>query len=271
MSSDDLVIPGALARVLSDVAAERIAQEAMWGAQDFPDGSGPEWNAAADEAKAACREAAELGTLTWRHILAEEFFEAMAESEPGPLRAELVQTAAVAVKWIQSLDRRHGYVRHRPAAAQGDPPALLRHGVRALLLDGDDLLLFRRTKPGRPLYWTTPGGGVDATDPSPQAALRRELDEELGATVGELRQVYSLAEQTPVGDYQHTFYACRLVSLDLSRRHGAEFSNPARGQYDLERVPCTPEALARIDLRPELLATYLQETAPLLPHLAPAP
>lgn len=271
MSSDDLVIPGALARVLSDVAAERIAQQAMWGAQDFPDGSGPECQAAAAAAKAACQDAAEKGMLTWRHILAEEFSEAIAESEPGPLREELVQTAAVAVQWIQSLDRRHGYARHRPAAAQGDPPALLRHGVRALLLDGDDLLLLRRTKPGRPLYWTTPGGGVDPTDPSPQDALRRELDEELGATVGELRQVYSLAEQTPVGDYQHTFYACRVVSMDLSRRHGPEFSDPAKGQYDLDRIPCVAEALARINLRPELLATYLQETAHELPHLAPNP
>jgi 8-oxo-dGTP pyrophosphatase MutT (NUDIX family) len=266
---DDLTIPGALARVLSDVAAERIAQEAIWGAQDFPDGTGPEGHAAAEEAKAACRSAAAEGTLAWRHILAEEFLEALAESEPGPLRTELVQTAAVAVKWIQSLDCRHGYVRHRPPQAQGDPPALLRHGVRALLLDGTDLILFRRTKPGRDLYWTTPGGGVDPGDPDPQTALRRELDEELGATAGDLRQVFTLAEQTPVGDYRHTFYVCRLISMDLSRRHGPEFSDPAKGRYDVERVPCTPEALARVNLRPELLAAYLHESAADLPRLAP--
>jgi 8-oxo-dGTP pyrophosphatase MutT (NUDIX family) len=264
-------IPGALARVLSDVAAERIAQDARWGVQDLPDGTGASGLAAADEAKRACREAAGDGTLTWRHILSEEFLEALAESEPGPLRTELVQTAAVAVKWIQTLDRRHGHVRHRPSPGpQGDPPALLRHAVRALLLDGDDLILIRRTKPGRPLYWTTPGGGVEPGDESPEAALRRELDEELGATADGFLPVFTVAEQTPVGDYWHSFFLCRLVSMDLSRRHGPEFSDPARGAYDVERVPCTPEALAVLNLNPALLVPYLQDHAADLPGLLPA-
>ncbi|MEW2357061.1 nucleoside triphosphate pyrophosphohydrolase [Spirillospora sp. NPDC029432] len=95
-----------LARVLDDVAAERRAQDRLWGVQEFPDGTGPEHTAQAEAAKGDCAAAAERGELTWRHILAEEFFEALAESDPSLLRAELVQTAAVAVKWIQALDRR---------------------------------------------------------------------------------------------------------------------------------------------------------------------
>lgn len=50
--------------------------------------------------------AAEHGGLTWRHILAEEMFEALAESDPAKLRAELVQVAAVAVQWVEAIDRR---------------------------------------------------------------------------------------------------------------------------------------------------------------------
>ncbi|MFD0687443.1 nucleoside triphosphate pyrophosphohydrolase [Actinomadura fibrosa] len=103
-------VPGSLARVLSDVADEREAQDRMWGVQEFPDGSGPEFTPRAEDAKRECGEAAADGRLTWRHILAEEFFEALAESDPARLRNELVQTAAVAVKWIQSLDRRRGAV-----------------------------------------------------------------------------------------------------------------------------------------------------------------
>jgi 8-oxo-dGTP pyrophosphatase MutT (NUDIX family) len=264
VSAGEQKISGRLARVLTDVAAERLAQDARFGIQEFPDGTGPERAPAAEAAKQACQEAKARGEITWRHILTEEFLEALAESEPGPLRAELVQTAAVAVKWIQALDRRTGYVRHQPG------PGILRHAVRALLLDDEDrLVLFRRVKPGRPLYWTTPGGGVDPEDPDPQAALRRELDEELGATAGPMRQVYVIAEQTPVGDYFHTFYVCRLRSMDLSRRHGPELADPDRGRYEVDRVPCTPSALAGIDLKPALLPAYLADHAAELPALLP--
>jgi ADP-ribose pyrophosphatase YjhB (NUDIX family) len=49
------------------------------------------------------------------------------------------------------------------------------------LIDDDGrLLLIKRTKPGQAPYWTTPGGGVEDTDESVEAALQRELAEELG-------------------------------------------------------------------------------------------
>ncbi|WP_240809981.1 nucleoside triphosphate pyrophosphohydrolase [Actinomadura sp. WMMA1423] len=105
--------PGSLAGVLADVAAEREAQDRMWGVQEFPDGTGSAFTARAEEAKQECATAGSRGELTWRHILAEEFFEALAETDPGNLRGELVQTAAVAVQWIQSLDRRYCRTAHQ--------------------------------------------------------------------------------------------------------------------------------------------------------------
>ncbi|WP_233618050.1 nucleoside triphosphate pyrophosphohydrolase [Actinomadura sp. WAC 06369] len=97
-----------LQKVLADVAAERDAQERTWGVQDFPDGTGPAFTERADQSKRDCADAAASGELAWRHILAEEFSEALAESDLVLLRGELVQTAAVAVQWIQALDRRNG-------------------------------------------------------------------------------------------------------------------------------------------------------------------
>lgn len=145
----------------------------------------------------------------------------------------------------------------------------MRRAVRALLLDGDALVLFRRTRPGRPVYWTTPGGKIEPADAGPEAALRRELDEELGATAGPVRQVFACGEQSP-GLYRlNTFYVCRLTSMDLSRRHGPEFENPANGRYDVDLVPCTAGGLASIDLIPELLAAYLRDHAADLPGLVP--
>ncbi|MEV0612465.1 hypothetical protein AB0I81_04005 [Nonomuraea sp. NPDC050404] len=103
----DAGVPGSLARVLAEVAAERAAQDRRFGMQVLPDGTGGD--AAAFESDLTRRltgKAAEAGALTWRHILEEEVMEAFAESDPRRLREELVQVAAVAVKWAQALDRR---------------------------------------------------------------------------------------------------------------------------------------------------------------------
>jgi 8-oxo-dGTP pyrophosphatase MutT (NUDIX family) len=145
----------------------------------------------------------------------------------------------------------------------------VRRGVRALLLDGGSLVLLRRTVPGRPVYWTTPGGRIEPADASPEAALRRELDEELGATAGPVRQVFACAEQSPEIHRLNTFYVCRLVAMDLSRRHGPEFDDPAKGRYDVDRVPCTPAALEPLRLVPEVLSAYLRDHAGDLPGLVP--
>ncbi|WP_405393376.1 hypothetical protein [Microbispora hainanensis] len=102
----DYGLPGSLHIVLTEVAAERAAQDAMWGLQEHPDGTGPAYAPEADLAKQAVTDAAAGGLLTWRHILYEEVLEAFAEDDANRLRAELIQVAAVAVKWVQNLDRR---------------------------------------------------------------------------------------------------------------------------------------------------------------------
>ena len=47
----------------------------------------------------------EPNEATWESILREEFCEAMLESDPVALRNELIQTAAVCVKWIYQMDQ----------------------------------------------------------------------------------------------------------------------------------------------------------------------
>ncbi|MEU9024334.1 nucleoside triphosphate pyrophosphohydrolase [Actinomadura sp. NPDC048394] len=126
--------PGSLEKVLADIADERAAQDRMWGVQEFPDGTGPEFAGGADKAKDDCADAWARGELTWRHVLAEEFHEALAETDPVPLRNELVQTAAVAVKWIQSLDRRNGMTEHRTKEGGGRTEKLVRDRIPDLIL-----------------------------------------------------------------------------------------------------------------------------------------
>jgi hypothetical protein len=91
---------------LDDVYKERDSQDKKWGEQNHPNGGGsPLHLILATHARARCETAAKAGSLTWADILGEEFGEALAESDPVLLRAELVHVAAVAVAWMEAIDR----------------------------------------------------------------------------------------------------------------------------------------------------------------------
>jgi malonyl CoA-acyl carrier protein transacylase len=93
-------------RVLDEVLEERERQEAKWGQQDHPDGTGPSFESSAKTYRVRCQRAFnEFGTGTYRDILLEEVYEALVESDKSRLREELIQVAAVAVAWVEKLDR----------------------------------------------------------------------------------------------------------------------------------------------------------------------
>lgn len=137
----------------------------------------------------------------------------------------------------------------------------VRHSVRAILFDGEDIVLFKRVKPGLEPYWITPGGGVEPADTSPEMTLRRELDEELGATAGPALRVFTAAEP----GRQLIAYACRLVEMDLTRRSGPEFLVPGNGVHVIERV--RPEKVRELNLVPRELADFIADSADTLPGL----
>ncbi|MEU6496420.1 MULTISPECIES: NUDIX hydrolase [unclassified Streptomyces] len=94
-------------RVLSEVLAERIRQDEKWGEQNHNDGTGNKSQQDyAEQARRWCQSAFGSGYGTWADVLAEEVAEANAERDPARLRTELLQVAAVAVAWIEAIDRR---------------------------------------------------------------------------------------------------------------------------------------------------------------------
>jgi hypothetical protein len=94
--------------LLEEVYQERARQDAQWGEQNHPDGTGTELAVErANDARDACNANARAGVLTWSDILEEEFYEALAETEPEKLRTELRQVAAVALGWMAAIDRRN--------------------------------------------------------------------------------------------------------------------------------------------------------------------
>lgn len=92
---------------LLDIENERLRQDGKWGPQNHPDGTGDVTFVAESKfRRERCDAAFAVGKGTWKDILLEEVWEAMAESDLATLRTELVHVAAVAVGWIESLDRR---------------------------------------------------------------------------------------------------------------------------------------------------------------------
>ncbi|MET7924770.1 NUDIX hydrolase [Streptomyces sp. NPDC005349] len=106
MGSELPATPG-LARHMADLDAERQRQLKKFGDQHHPDGTGnTEQQQCADLARAECQDAFAAGVGTWTHVLYEEVWEALAESDPAKLRAELVQVSAVCAAWIADIDSR---------------------------------------------------------------------------------------------------------------------------------------------------------------------
>ncbi|MDX3025958.1 NUDIX hydrolase [Streptomyces acidiscabies] len=136
-------------------------------------------------------------------------------------------------------------------------PEVVKRSARAILLDGDELVLIKRTRPGRDPYWVTVGGGVEAGDESVEAALHREVFEELGGTVEGAELVYLITDELDGGiGIQHIF-AARLVSMDLAARTGSEFGKPERGGYEVVRVPFTAVAVREVNLMPPPLGEFI--------------
>jgi hypothetical protein len=92
-----------------DVRAEHDRQIELWGAQDYPDGTGGDhYRRLAEQARRECQLAKDDPDIgpRWSLILLEEVYEALAEADPAKLRTELVQVVAVIKEWIKGNDRR---------------------------------------------------------------------------------------------------------------------------------------------------------------------
>jgi 8-oxo-dGTP pyrophosphatase MutT (NUDIX family) len=150
-----------------------------------------------------------------------------------------------------------------PADTHSSPATrpVVKRTARAILLDGAELVLIKRTKPGLAPYWLTPGGGVETDDPTVVAALHRELHEELGAKVTDVVPAFvdtveHITEDGSHGVKVQHFFVCRLESMDLSQRHGPEVDAP-EGEYEVVRVPFSRLGIASVGIVPLTLRHYL--------------
>ncbi|WP_424217523.1 NUDIX domain-containing protein (plasmid) [Streptomyces sp. BI20] len=125
----------------------------------------------------------------------------------------------------------------------------MKERVRAVLVTpARTMLAIRRTVPGRGVYHVLVGGGVEDGDPTPEAALHREIHEEIAGEARIVRLLGTLTD-TERDEVQHIYLAeARAWSFD--DRTGPEFARTDRGTYELAEVPFTPQALAALGLQP---------------------
>jgi hypothetical protein len=93
--------------IAEEILSEVDRQVDQWGEQNHPDGTGIAEDAArAERVKVMNDYFVSTKQLTWRDILLEEVYEAFAETDSDRLREELIQVAAVALSWVDAIDRR---------------------------------------------------------------------------------------------------------------------------------------------------------------------
>lgn len=102
------------------------------------------------------------------------------------------------------------------------PNAHLLHVVAVAMVDADGRVLVQQRPAGKPMagLWEFPGGKVDAGE-TPEAALIRELDEELGIAVAQSCLAPAAFASEPLGD-RHLLlllYACRKWDGIPQARH----------------------------------------------------
>lgn len=147
---------------------------------------------------------------------------------------------------------------------------IVRRSARAVLFDdAGRLVTIKRTRPDQAPYWTTAGGGVEPEDANREAAVEREVGEELGAIARIGPQVFLTTAPWGEGVQVQHFFLARLQGFDASLRTGPEHSDPSRGTYELDRIRL--DDLADIELRPVELRDFILANATALLADLPAP
>jgi 8-oxo-dGTP pyrophosphatase MutT (NUDIX family) len=135
----------------------------------------------------------------------------------------------------------------------------VRHNVRAVLLHDGHLVFLRRGWPGGPSYYETVGGGVEASDADLEAALRREVTEEIGATIGPPTGILTSTDPGERVTVVRHYFLADVLEVDASRRGGPELDDPDLGDFTPVRVPLDAAAVAALDLQPPELAAWLRD------------
>jgi 8-oxo-dGTP diphosphatase len=146
----------------------------------------------------------------------------------------------------------------------------IRQGVRAVVLDTADRILLVRFELPNASLWGTPGGGVDEGE-TPEQAIRRELDEEIGLDEVELGPwIWTREHVVPLWDGRWDGQAERFVLVRMPAFEPAPRFTPEqlRAEFVTALRWWTPAELEASDelfaprRLPELVAALLRDGPP---------
>ena len=125
-------------------------------------------------------------------------------------------------------------------------PNVSRIIVTAAVVRRGDRYLVTRRPGGVHLegFWEFPGGKCEPGE-SPEAALRREIDEELGADVRVGRKILEVAHEYPDRGVELHFFDCELIGEPVARL-GQEVRWVAASELDTLEFPPADAELIRI-------------------------
>lgn len=118
------------------------------------------------------------------------------------------------------------------------------HVAAAALLDGEGRVLLARRPEGKPMagLWEFPGGKIEPGE-TPEAALARELEEELGVVIG---------APVPLAFVSHGYEGFHLVMLLYAVRDWAGALHGRQGQaldwVEADRLDSLPMPAADVPL-----------------------
>jgi len=138
----------------------------------LPDGTGGAGRRTYETiARNACERAYREGRITHAHIFEEEAAEVLAEEDPVKLRKELVQVAAMCLKWVRDLDGRAAANQSEESApaASALPDATQAAAFAALL---ESML-----PPASPLYTRLQAIGFGQPEGAIRGTHTHELDD----------------------------------------------------------------------------------------------
>jgi ADP-ribose pyrophosphatase YjhB (NUDIX family) len=132
--------------------------------------------------------------------------------------------------------------------------------VRAVpITDDNQLVVIRRERTGRPTYHVFPGGGVEPGDVSFEAALVREVAEEIAGVI-EVGPCFHEASRVLGNgeDQRELFYLCRLRAYSANGGVGPEWrQNDPDNRYTVKALDLDDTTLRAANLLPSVVVELL--------------
>jgi ADP-ribose pyrophosphatase YjhB (NUDIX family) len=106
--------------------------------------------------------------------------------------------------------------------------------VRAVLTTpANTMLAIKRIRPGVEPYWVVPGGGVEPDDPDREAALARELREEIAGRADILGLLYVVTSERD----RQFFYLARIEHWSFALARSSSRPGAANTSWKRSRSP----------------------------------